>query len=59
MLKIKEMEETAVKRETARDEQSRTQLQQTEERLQEEIRRLKAASSDMVSETYFVLHFSV
>lgn len=55
MKKITEMEETAVKRELARDEHSRAQLQQTEDRLQEEIRRLKAKSSDM-EERYNKIH---
>ncbi|XP_068244406.1 ubiquitin carboxyl-terminal hydrolase 8-like [Palaemon carinicauda] len=55
MSKIKEMEETAVKREAARDEQSRAQLQKTEDRLQEEIQRLKAKSTDM-EERYTKIH---
>lgn len=43
------MEAATTQRETARDEQSRVQLQQTEDRLQEEINKLQAKSSEMVS----------
>lgn len=49
MKKIEEMEETATALEKTQDEESRKLLKQTEDRLQEEIKKLQIKSTEMVS----------